>query len=207
MAAATTTEVGICSNALLRLGGRPFSSFTEADAGDANLDHVRLAANLWPTVRRSVLRAATWNCAIKRVLLSPDAAPPPFGYAYQFQRPTDWLRTLYIGSDECDRLDYRMEGNRFLSNESALPLRYVFDNDNPATWDASLVNAMETAMAQAMCYAVTGSASMRDTLSQELRMVLAQARNVDGQDDPPETLGDVSPLYAARFGGYVGGHT
>lgn len=204
MAVGTSTDVAICSNALLRLGGRPFNSFAEGDTGDANLDHVRLAANLWPGVRRSVLRSATWNCAIKRVLLSPDATSPAFGYSYQFQRPSDWLRTLFVGRDECERLDYRTEGSRFLSDASALPLRYVFDNENPTTWDASLVAAVEMAMAQAMCYAVTGSTSLRDTLSQELRALLAQARNTDAQDDPAETLGDVSPLLASRFGGYAG---
>ncbi|WP_313495445.1 hypothetical protein [Pseudoxanthomonas mexicana] len=199
MAEATTTEVAICSNALLRLGGKPINSFDEADPQGSNVEHVRLASNLWRTVRRQVLRAATWNCAVKRVLLSPDAEAPAFGFSYQFLRPSDWLRTIVIGRDECERLVYRMEGQRFLSNESALPLVYVFDNANPATWDASLIGAMELSMAQAMCYAVTGSTSLKSELTQELAQVLAQARNVDGQDEPAETLGD-SPLFASRFG-------
>lgn len=199
MAEATTTEVAICSNALLRLNGKPINSFDEADPQGSNVEHVRLAANLWRTVRRQVLRAATWNCAVKRVLLSPDADAPVFGYAYQFLKPSDWLRTIVIGRDECERLVYRMEGQRFLSNEPALPLVYVFDNANPATWDASLVGAMEIAMAYAMCYAVTGSTSLRSDLEREFKEVSAHARNVDGQDEPAETLGD-NPLFASRFG-------
>lgn len=203
MAEATTTEVAICSNALLRLGGKPINSFDEADPMGSNIDHVRLAVNLWRTVRRQVLRGSTWNCAVRRVLLSPDASAPAFGWSNQFLRPADWLRTISVGRDDCERIVFRMEGTRFLCNEAALPLVYVFDNDTPATWDSALVGAMEIAMAQAMCYAVTGSTSLRDELGAELRDVIAQARNIDGQDEPPEILVG-TPLLASRFGAHWG---
>ncbi len=198
MAEATTTEVAICSNALLRLGAHPINSFDEADPQGSNILHVRLAANLWRTVRRQVLRSSTWNCAVKRVLLSPDAETPAFGFARQFLRPMDWLRTIKVGRDECDRDRYRMEGQRFLSDEASVPLVYIYDNAVPATWDAGLVGAMEIAMAQAMCYAVTGSTSLRDTLAADLRDALSNARNLDAQDEPAETLGDF-PMLASRF--------
>jgi hypothetical protein len=199
MAEATTTEVAICSNALLRLGDKPINSFDESDPQGSNIEHVRLASNLWRTVRRQVLRAATWNCAIKRVLLSPDADAPAFGYAYKFLRPSDWIRTINVGRDDDERIPYRTEGTSFVSDVSPLPLLYVYDNANPATWDASLIGAMELSMAQAMCYAVTGSTSLKGELTNELAQALAQARNVDGQDDPAEVLGDF-PLLASRFG-------
>lgn len=197
------TEVSICSNALLRLGAQPINSFDEGAPNGSNIEHVRLASNLWPTVRRNVLRSATWNCAVARVLLSPSDTPPPFGFQHQFIRPSDWLRTIKIGRDECERIHYRMEGTRFLSDERALPLIYVFDNANPATWDSSLVGAIEVAMAHAMAYAVTGSTSLRDDIAEELRSLLAQARNVDGQDEPAETLGD-GVLLQSRFGSMLG---
>lgn len=197
----TTTAVAICSNALLRLGAHPISSFDEGDPQGSNIEHVRLASNLWTTVRRAVLRSATWNCAIKRVVLSPDADAPAFGYRYQFLRPSDWLRTITLGHDDRDRHCYRMEGLRFLSNETALPLVYLFDNDNPATWDSALIGAMEAAMSQAMAYPVTNSTSLRAELADELQRVLAQARNVDAQDDPAETFGDF-PLLQSRFGSH-----
>jgi hypothetical protein len=65
------TDVSICSNALLRLGAAPINSFEEADELGSNIQQVRLAGNLWPTVRKAILRAHPWNCATTRVLLSP----------------------------------------------------------------------------------------------------------------------------------------
>ena len=197
------TAVSIASNAMLRLGADPISSFDEADASGSNIERARLASNLWPTIRRQVLRSHPWNVAIRRVMLSPDATPPAFGFANRFQLPADWLRTLAIGADEAWRGDYRMEGNFILSDEAALHLVYVFDNENPATYDASLVGALELAMAAALAYPVTKSASLAGQLSDEMRAAMMLARATDAQDDPPETFGDF-PLYASRFG-RVGG--
>lgn len=195
------TAVSICSNALLRLGADPINSFDEADNTGSNIERARLASNLWPTVRQQVLRSATWNCAIKRVVLSPDSTPPAFGFANRFLFPGDWLRTLAVGRAECDSTRYRTESRYFLSDDSAFYLRYVFDNTNPATWDASLIAAMEQAMAWALAYPVTKSTSLRDTLGMEMKDFLANARGLDAQDDPAETLGDF-PLLAGRFGNW-----
>lgn len=194
-----TTAVRIASNAMLRLGADPINSFDEADETGSNIERARLASNLWPTIRRKVLRAHPWNCAIRRALLSPDATAPAFGFANRFLRPSDWLRTVAIGLDEADRPAYRTEGSYFLSDEAQFPLVYVFDNDNPATYDAMLFEVMEIAMAAAMAYPVTKSTSNQESAEQIYRDTIALARGVDGQDDPPETLGDF-PLYRSRFG-------
>ena len=200
------TDVSICSNAIVRLGGEPFSSFDEAEESGSNIERVRAAANLWPTVRRAVLRGHVWNCASKRVLLSPDATPPAFGYANRFLLPSDWLRTVAIGRDPRDRYDYVTEGRYLLSDEPDLPLLYVFDNTNANTYDAHLVNAMEIAMSGVLAYPVTKSTSLATELDKIVRDAIAQARSIDGQDDPPQTLGDF-PLLGARLAGRYSGAT
>jgi len=194
-----TTEVSICSNALLRLGADPISSFDEADTTGSNIERARLVSSLWPTIRRQVLRAHPWNVAIKRVQLSPDSTAPDFGYANRFQKPSDWLRTIAVGEHDDDRIGYRSEGNYFLCDDDVFYLVYVFDNDDPATYDASLVGALELAMAAALAYPVTNSTSLAEALSGEMRAALMLARATDAQDDPPETLGDF-PLMQSRFG-------
>jgi hypothetical protein len=193
------TAVSISSNAMLRLGADPISSFDEADLEGSNIERARLAANLWPTVRKEVLRAHPWNCAIARVLLSPDEVAPAFGYTNRFLLPSDWLRTLQVGETPESLLEFQPEGRYLLANESALPLVYVFDNDNPGTYDALLVGVMEAAMAASLAYPVTKSAAAVERFAAEYEAKAKKARATDGQDAPPETLGD-SRLYAGRFG-------
>lgn len=202
---AEATEVSICSNALMRLGGAPISSFDEAYTSGSNLDHVRLASNLWPTVRQQILRAHSWNCCTKTVQLSPDTTAPVGRYANRFQKPADWLRTVDVMIDRHGRCDYKDQGGFLLSDAPVLFLTYVFDNKVPATYDSALVGVLEFAMQAAMAYPVTKSTSLADALSQQLMgQVLPAAKAQDGQDDPAQTFGD-SPMIASRFGARVPG--
>ena len=185
------SSVSVCSNALVMLGGAPFSSFEEPKP------HVRIAANLYPTVRDDVLRLHNWNCATDRVILAPMATPPAFDFAYQFQLPGDWLRTIQVGK-KGEPLEYRAEGQRLLANVTALPLVYSFRNTVEDTWSTNLIHLLELAMAAKMAYAVTSSSSVRDSYRDEFARELKVAKAVDGQDDPPEEFAEGS-FVESRF--------
>lgn len=187
------TKVSICSNALLLLGAKTINSLDEGS------DRASLASNLYDSVRDDMLRSHPWNCAVKRVVLAADVEVPAFDYAAQFTLPSDWLKTISVG-DEGYEVDYKHESGKILCDGTALSLRYIFRNEVEATWDAMLVRAMELKMAAEMAYPVTGSASMSDMMHNKLLQHMKQARAVDGQDDPPQTLGDF-PLLNSRFGG------
>jgi len=187
------TRVSICSNALLLLGAKTINSL------DEGTDRASLASNLYDSVRDSLLRSHPWNCAVKRVILAPDTETPAFDYSAQFTLPGDWLKTISVGPDGYE-VDYKHESGKVLANGTSLALRYIFRNDNEATWDSMLVHAMELKMAAEMAYPITGSASMADLMNGKLLQHLKAARAVDGQDDPPQTLGDFR-LLNARFGG------
>lgn len=187
------TEVSICSNALLMLGGQPINDLSE------NSDRARLASNLWPAVRNYVLRRHPWNCAVKRVALAPDTAAPAFDWAFQYTLPPDFMRVLSVG-EAGNEIDFKIESGKLLCDENPALLRYVWRNENPGSWDDMLVWAMTVSMKAVMAYPITQSASLEQLVEDALKDVLKQARAVDGQDEPPETVGD-SPLLAARRGG------
>ena len=189
------TGVSICSNALLMLGSQTINDF----ADEENLDRAKLCSNLYPTVRDDMLRSHPWNCCIKRAVLAPDAVAPLFGYSHAFELPADFSRVLEVGSNGC-QIDYLVEGRTIQANTTVLELRYVFRNEVENTWDAHLVKLVTLAMAAAMAYPITQSAAMQQTMEQKLETSLRRARAVDGQEDPPQTLGD-ERLLAARFGG------
>lgn len=185
------SSVSICSNALLMLGAQTINDLSDTS------DRAKIAANLYPQVRNKILRSHPWNCCIKRVVLSPDVAAPAFGYDYQFTIPSDWVRTISVGEPGVEE-DYRVEGRKILADTNVIYLKYLFLNTNEGTWDESLVDVMTIAMAARMAYAITQSASVEQVKQQELSAALREARAVDGQDDPPETLGDFR-LITARY--------
>lgn len=189
----STSGVSICSNALLLLGAQTINDF------DEETDRAILASNLYPQIRDWLLRKHTWNCAVKRVVLAPDVDAPAFDYAYQFSKPADWLRTLQVG-EYGSEVDYKTEGSKFLCDDSIFRLRYVFRNEVEATWEPAMVHVATLAMKAAMAYPITKSASMTELAIQEFKDEFREVRAIDGQDDPPETLGDF-PLLQARFSG------
>lgn len=189
-----TTAVSICSQALLMLGDKPIASF------DDNTDRALVASNLYPVVRNYLLRVHPWNCATKRIVLSPDTTAPVFGYAYRFRQPDDWIRTLQVGQYDAQMIDYRHESGWFLCDEPAFYLRYIWRNEDESTWDALLIHAAVQTMRQVFAYPITSSTSLEELVITVARNVLKEARAIDGQDQPAETFGDF-PLMASRYGG------
>ncbi|PTS84150.1 hypothetical protein DBR00_11500 [Pseudomonas sp. HMWF032] len=188
------TGVSICSNALLMLGAQTINSL------DDPLDRAKICSNLYPTVRDDLLRSHPWNCTIKRVLLAPDADAPAFGYSSKFELPSDFLRVLEV-TDNGVFIDYLLEGRSILADSSSLQLRYVYRNEVENTWDAGLVMLLTLAMAAAIAYPITQSASVQANMEQKLSMAKKVARSIDGQEEPAQTLGD-ERLYGARLGGF-----
>ncbi|WP_431482239.1 hypothetical protein [Pseudomonas solani] len=189
------TAVSICSNALLMLGSQTINSFDDS----VNLNRAQLCSNLYPTVRDDLLRAHPWNCCVKRIQLAPDSDAPVFEWTYAFQLPSDCLRVLEVVSRDCN-IEYKLEGRSVLCDEASIGLRYIFKNTDENTWDSSLVGLATIAMAAALAYSITQSTSERDSREAALERALRRAKAVDGQEEPPETLGD-ERLLAARMGG------
>lgn len=186
-----TSEVQICSNALLLLGADTINSFDDAS------DRAKLVSNLWPNAMDAILRLHPWNCAIKREQLAADAETPDFDYAYQYTLPADCLRILQIG-ELGGPVDYKIEGRKVLTDEALLRIVYVYRNEDIPNWDALLVQTAEAYMAATCAYPITKSASMVEAMETLLKMKLQQARTVDGMETPPEEFGDY-PLLNVRY--------
>ena len=185
-----TSEVQVCSNALLLLGAQTINSF------DDDSDRALLVSNLWPNALDAILRSHPWNCALARVTLAPEAAVPAFDYAYQFTLPGDCLRILTIG-EKGENPEFEVNGRKILFDEAVLKLRYIQRNENIPSWDALLVQAAEAYMAMTCAYPITKSASMFEAMTGLWKLKLQQARNIDGQENSPEEFGDF-PLLASR---------
>ena len=90
------SEVGICSNALRKLGDDPITSLTD------NSDRARLCNNIYPEVRNELLSLRNWNFAITRTDLARLSDAPAFTWTYQFQLPSDHIRPIKMSEVEED---------------------------------------------------------------------------------------------------------
>lgn len=84
-----------------------------------------------------------------------------------------------------------------LSDANPLYLEYICDNEDVASWDAMLAEAMQRYMAFSMAYPITKSNTTRDSMYKEMELLFRDARTVDGQENPPEDAGDY-PLIQVR---------
>ena len=187
-----TSKVSICNAALSMIGADSILAF------DDSTKNARHCANVYEQTRRALLRSHPWNCAIKRVQLSPLANKPAFGYDNAFALPGDFIRVV-----ECNAYSYSIENRQILCRESVLQLRYVYDNTDESTWDDLLVEAMSLSIAAKLAKPITGSSAESDSKTAELQALLKRARAINAQEYPSQTLDPdyQSSLLGVRYGG------
>lgn len=188
-----STDIEICSNALVLLGDDPISSF-DANQGK----RATVAANLYANTRNATLRMHPWNCSRKRVSLPPTAVKPAYGWSYAFTLPADFMRVVLIGERPEEKVVYEIENGEILADVAECKLKYIYRNEVVSTWDALLTQAMIAHMAWAMAYPLVKSQALRDGMLAYMEKTLQMARTVNGQEKQSESMGD-ERLYDSRF--------
>lgn len=185
------TKVTICSDAALLVGSPPISDLTD-DTTEA-----RLTSNLFEMVRDELLRYHPWSFAVKRVELSPISTPPPYGFKYIFNCPFDMLRLLSIDSTEICT-DFALENRKILTNISSVKLRYVYRNEDAASWAPDFVSIVTYELASQIAYPIAKSDALRQTLAQQAQYKLMLAKANNGMELPSQEIhGNI--LLAARY--------
>lgn len=180
-----TTNITIANNALALLGDDPISDFNEGSV------RASLVSDMYENVLLSTLRMLPWNCAIKRVVLSPSVGTPVFGFTYKFNLPSDWVRTLSINEKQ-DIIEFKIEGRTILTDVDTLQLRYVFKNEDAATYDSGLVDVLTFKLAAALAYPITKSTTQAQLMEQKADMAMRQAKGIDAVEEVQDTWFDDS---------------
>lgn len=193
---------GIANRALQLLGAGSIMNLTD------NTPEARECTRAYDYCRRAELRKQVWNFATARVALSPDAAAPAFGYAYQFSLPTDCLRIVLVNDPY---LDWKEEGRKILTNSANSPfgntsvtaagtaalipvtaavspilyLTYVTDVQDPTVFDPLFCELVAASMAQAMCERLTQSNQKLGAARQAHSDALDEAKHADALETLP----------------------
>lgn len=122
-----TTQLDIYNGALLHCGERFLASLTESREPRRLLDRVWASNGI-----KTCLEQGQWHFAMRtmRIDYDPDYAPD-FGYEHVFDKPSDWVLTSSLCSDEFFRLPltrYVDEGGLWYSDLETIYVRFVSDD-------------------------------------------------------------------------------
>jgi len=173
------TEIDICNIALSFLGASPITSLSGADKRS-------ISCNTWYAITRdNLLRSHPWNFAIKRAVLVEDVSSPAFGYAHQFVLPVDFLRVYKLDYSD---IEYKLESNLLLTNDDAVNLIYIAQVTDTTKFDAMFTYVLSLQLAYNMAYNIVQSASVRQSILQELQGQLRDARSASSQEGTPDSF-------------------
>ncbi|MEL6204122.1 MAG: hypothetical protein AAFR47_02255 [Pseudomonadota bacterium] len=100
---------------------------------------------------RYMLEQGLWRFAMKTVSLTANAATPSPGFAYAFDKPADWIRTIWLYEQigegrygEKRDLPFRDEGGDLHANVEAPVLRYLSTTlgEDSTQWSDSFMAAV-----------------------------------------------------------------
>jgi hypothetical protein len=185
------TDIDIASNALLLIGDEPISSFIDPGAG------ATVAAAIYPEDYKQVLSEHPWSFAFKEQALSQLSATPDerTGFKYAYQMPTDLIRLWAV----FEWSEYVIIGDLLYSNEPSLMARYVYKVAETSL-PPHFVVALQYKLASDFAISVTESNSKSELYEVKYRQALSQARSIDSQGRPQESIID-SPFVDVRFSG------
>jgi hypothetical protein len=178
------SKVSISNDALIRVGADTIISMTE------DTEQARVCNQVFDDCLDAVLQAHNWNFAIERATLSQQATGPLFGYSYKYLLPTNpyCLRVLELeGSDE-----FKVEGRYLLTDASDVSITYVsrVSDLNKAT--PLFRQTLSLYIASQVCYTLTGSATLKASLTAEWKELYRVARFEDATEGTPEERADGS---------------
>ncbi len=177
------SETKICNAALGKIGSVRINDFDSDDTPEA------IACRLhYEITRDSLIRSHFWRFASARASLSPDTVTPKFEYSRQFILPTDFLRlkSVFSNSGLVTRnitFSYAIEGQRLLTDDSDVNLRYIKKVTDVTKFDPLFVEVLILQLAlKIIAQLAGGDPKMTQVLLTELSVLMPRVRTLDRQE-------------------------
>ncbi len=184
------TNIGICSNALLKIGAEGITSFEDGTA------EAEIAYSLYPLIRDSLLSSYPWSFAKAQKTLPRLNDVPVADYQYAYLLPNDFLRVISAGNGRRGRgIEYRIYENRLHTNSENVSLSYIF-RPHESTFPAFFCEALIAKLAAEFCLPLTESTTRAELLEKLAEETINKARLVDAQQGTPRTMEDYSLMEA-----------
>lgn len=177
------SDIDIASNALIRIGAAPISSFTEGGASG------QAAANLYEPTVRALLTEHRWRFASGKRTLAQLVAAPLNEYQYAYQLPADLLLIYRVYPST----DYKIYEGKLYTNASRVEIDYLFqpvESQFPAYFQL----AVEYKLASEFALIVTSNRSLAETYEFKAQEQMKKARFADSQGQPQNSVESIDYL-------------
>lgn len=179
-----TSKVQICNMALSRLGARTITSLT-----DGTTESI-LCNTFFDDLADEVMVEGSWTSTIRRAELAQTTNTPSYEFDNEYQLPVDpfALKVLSIDEPVRGRVKYRIEGDKLLTDESSIKIRYVARLVDTEDWDTYLQRAFISRLVAELVYPITGSAQKAESEFKRYMLFVQQGLALNGQQGSNDLL-------------------
>jgi hypothetical protein len=141
---------------------------------------------------KQTLEEAQWTFAIRSLEWNYDPSiEPDFGYKYAFTKPSNYVRSAAICSDEFYNepiTAFADENNFWFCEYETIYIKYVSDGDqygrDYSLWTELFRNCVATKMASELAISLTKSQGMTEALEKKHKKYIKEAKSLDAMNQP-----------------------
>lgn len=181
------TKLRVFNGALTEIGQRRV-----VDTGEP-VESARELVAVYDQVVQECLSTGSWNFAMETIKAEADTGvTPEFGFTEVFAKPSDWVRTVGLSTDEYfafpltgDQINDDV--NYWSADVSPIYARYV-SNDTGlgldlTRWPANFSRYVELELASRVCYRLTANGSMLERVEKARDKARLAAKNSDAMNE------------------------
>lgn len=180
-------KLAIYNAALFALGERRIATLSE------DREPRRVLDAKWNDVGNECLEEGSWSWARRTRQFDADTSiVPPFGYAYAFDKPSDWMRTDRVSADgdfAQPLTDYLDEAGYWWARVTPIYVSYVSSDAlfgwNVGAWTPSFGKYVALRLAASVGFRISGSENKAEAIAAEAKVALKSAQAKDAMSQPP----------------------
>lgn len=137
-----------------------------------------------------VISHGYYPSTIRRATLSQLSETPNHGYSYQYTLPANpfCLRVIAVNETSIGDIDYKIEGNKLLTDESSVKIRYIARLDQEADMDPFLKEVLIYTLAYKICMPLTQDKQLKRELFAQMKDAEQQAQAAAALQGTPDEI-------------------
>jgi len=183
------TQLSLYNEALLILGERKLASLSE------DREPRRVLDTIWDyNTINYVLEKGQWTFATRSAKLEPNPSmEQAYGYAYAYEKPTDYIRLTAMCTDEyysTPLLGYTEEGGFWFADLDEIYIKYVSNDasfgSDYSIWPETFTRYVAHYLAFRGIKRLSQNQSDKDDIEKDMKNALADAQSKDALAQPTE---------------------